>query len=149
MQSLEPLLTRPKTKNKNNLENCLQQSCLFLGWKSSFSVSFAMDKTHFPGIYRMEQTERGKELFIFRQSLVKNTYKKLQINYLTFLLKSPTTKWVTIVEPLHWNSLISNTPCVQWNFGVKVYEIDLFFYVHVYAQIFSSISLDGRSLRLI
>ena len=36
----------------------------------------------------------------------------------------------------HWNCLILNTPSVQWNFGVEVYEIDLFFYVYIYAKIF-------------
>ena len=38
---------------------------------------------------------------------------------------------ISILKAPQWNSLISNTPSVQWNFGVKVYEIYLFFYVYI------------------
>ena len=59
--------------------------------------------------------------------------------FIQFLLHR--TLWIiskqsisTLKVPI-WNSLILSTPSVPWNFGLKVYDIDLFFYVSVYVQI--------------
>ena len=48
------------------------------------------------------------------------------------LHKSPMNNWQVeyfYIKGSFWNSLISNVPNVQQNFGVKVYEIESFFYV--------------------